>query len=174
MVGSGHIRYYSTSTSSTSVLLRVSDSEIYSGDPTDPASPFVSIMAAAGTASAADTNTSSATDATATGGTFTLLLFAAASTYADGLELLTLPAPTTPARLFETLEQRFPGIKKRVLSSAALTVNLEYVEMEVDREGNVLRAVMEEGQGEGGSKGDGEVVIRVGDEVAVVPPVSSG
>lgn len=60
-----------------------------------------------------------------------------------------------------------------MLSSAALTVNLEYVEMEVDAEGNVMRALMED-QGSGKGEGDKEVVIRVGDEVAVVPPVSSG
>lgn len=99
-------------------------------------------------------------------GTFTLLLFAAASTHANNTESLSLCAPTTLPALFDALEARFPGIKRRVLSSAAVTLNLEYVELEVDREGNVLRAPREDGKG--------EVVIRAGDEVGIVPPVSSG
>lgn len=140
-------------------------------------------MAAAAAATSVNTTAITPTTTTTTTGetrtsggtgTFTLLLFASASTYADNLESLTLPAPTTPAALFDALEHRFPGIKKRVLSSAALTVNLEYVEMEVDGEGNVLRAVMEDQELGGDGKGDKEVVIREGDEVAVVPPVSSG
>jgi molybdopterin converting factor small subunit len=57
------------------------------------------------------------------------------------------------------------------LRSAAVTVNLEYVDFEVDGEGNVVKVVGVEGR-EG--EGDGEVVIRQGDEVGIVPPVSSG
>ena len=103
-------------------------------------------------------------DQTQQKGSFTLLLFAAASTY-TGTDSLALPAPMTLQQLFDTLEGRYQGIKKKVLSSAAVTVNLEYVEFEVDGEGNVVSVR------EGGSDG---VVIKAGDEVGIIPPVSSG
>lgn len=67
-----------------------------------------------------------------------------------------------------------------MLSSAAVTVNLEYVEVEVDREGEFVGKEMGKGgQQQGGEQGAGEAeggqtVIRAGDEVAIVPPVSSG
>lgn len=95
-------------------------------------------------------------------GTFTLLMFAAASTY-TGTDTLQLKAPMALQQLFDTLEGRYSGIKKKVLRSAAVTVNLEYVEFEVDGEGNLV-------EGEGGA----EVVIKAGDEVGIIPPVSSG
>lgn len=108
-------------------------------------------------------------------GSFALLLFAAASTY-TGTDNLTLPAPMTLKQLFDTLEKSFPGIKKKVLRSSAVTVNLEYVEFEVDEEGNIVsvegRAA---GGGEEGDDGDGgAVAIKKGDEVGIIPPVSSG
>ncbi len=59
--------------------------------------------------------------------------------------------------LFGVLEKLYPGITKAVLDSCAVTVNLEYVDVE------------EEGSGE-----EAGVVINVGDEVAIIPPVSSG
>ena len=59
--------------------------------------------------------------------------------------------------LFGALETRYPGIGKAVLRSCAVTVNLDYVDVE------------EEDSGE--KRG---VVINVGDEVAIIPPVSSG
>ncbi len=70
-------------------------------------------------------------------------------------------------QLFETLEGRYPGIKRKVLKSSAVTVNLEYVELEVDGEGNMLEGGKSAGEG-------GEVVIGKGDEVGIIPPVSSG
>ncbi|EXJ59474.1 uncharacterized protein A1O5_12099 [Cladophialophora psammophila CBS 110553] len=119
--------------------------------------------------------TATATDreeGTGTGtGTFTLLLFAAASTFTGGLETLHLRAPTTLRDLFRTLETRFPGISHAVLRSAAVTVNLEYVDFDPDEvEGG------DERDGErasGGGEGLG-LVINPGDEVGIIPPVSSG
>ena len=59
--------------------------------------------------------------------------------------------------LFAVLEKQYPGITKAVLDSCAVTVNLEYVD--VEEEGGVE---------------EGGVVVNVGDEVAIIPPVSSG
>ena len=63
----------------------------------------------------------------------------------------TLPAPLKLVDLFPTLEKKYPGITHKVLNSAAITVNLEYMDLE-----------------------DLTVVINEGDEVAIIPPVSSG
>ena len=87
-------------------------------------------------------------------GTFTLLLFAAAQTYA-GTSSLSLPAPMPLSQLFPALEARFAGITQKVLGSCAVSLNLEYVDVP-----------------EEGSKDD--TVIQVGDEVGIIPPVSSG
>ena len=54
--------------------------------------------------------------------------------------------------LFDFLEGKYPGIKKSVLSSCAATVNLEYVDVD-DAAG---------------------MIIKEGDEVGIIPPVSSG
>ncbi|KAK0822266.1 hypothetical protein LTR03_018256, partial [Friedmanniomyces endolithicus] len=59
--------------------------------------------------------------------------------------------------LYNAVEKKYPGIQEKVLSSSALTVNLDYVDVE------------EESQ-----KDEGGLVIQAGDEVAVIPPVSSG
>ena len=86
-------------------------------------------------------------------GHFSILYFAAASSFtAKGSEHL--PAPLPVRKLFSKLEERYPGIREKVLSSCAVTVNLEYVDMDEDDE-----------QG---------AVIGEGDEVAIIPPVSSG
>lgn len=63
----------------------------------------------------------------------------------------TFPAPLPVGKLFETLEGRYAGIREKVLGTAMVTVNLDYVDLE-----------------------DGSVVIQSGDEVAIIPPVSSG
>ncbi|KIW54718.1 hypothetical protein PV05_07060 [Exophiala xenobiotica] len=101
-------------------------------------------------------------------GTFTLLLFASASTY-TGIETLTLPAPTTLRELFRLLEGKFPGITDKVLKSSAVTVNLEYVDSfePEDLGKEELRRQGEDGEGL-------DTVIRQGDEVGIIPPVSSG
>lgn len=83
---------------------------------------------------------------------FKLLYFAAATNYTKrNSESLT--APTTVAELFNLLDQKYPGIRDGVLAGSMLTINLEYVDLE----------------------GDGmNTVIKSGDEVAIIPPVSSG
>jgi molybdopterin synthase sulfur carrier subunit len=87
-------------------------------------------------------------------GQFTLLYFAAASTYtAKATEHL--PAPLEASNLFVKLEQLYPGIQEKVLSSCAVTVNLEYVDLDDDETRRGL-------------------IIKEGDEVAIIPPVSSG
>lgn len=90
-------------------------------------------------------------------GHFNLLYFASASTYTrKGSEHI--PAPLEASKLFEVLEEKYPGIRSKILNSCAVTINLDYVDVEGD---------------------DGETpkvakVIQEGDEVAIIPPVSSG
>ena len=83
-------------------------------------------------------------------GHFKILYFASATTLTR-MSSETLPAPLKLAELFPALEKKYPGITHKVLDSAAITVNLEYMDSE-----------------------DETVVINEGDEVAVIPPVSSG
>lgn len=80
-----------------------------------------------------------------------LLLFFAASRTCAGREKDILPAPMTMAALRKHLGQQYPGMEA-ILEASALTINLEYVD---EDEGS-------------------EVVIKGGDEVAIIPPVSSG
>lgn len=88
-------------------------------------------------------------------GSFTLLYFASASSY-TGKDSDSFQAPVPLSGLFELLETKYPGIKAKILDSCLVTVNLEYVD------------VPESGSGEGG------ITINAGDEVAIIPPVSSG
>jgi molybdopterin converting factor small subunit len=88
-------------------------------------------------------------------GQFSILYFAAASTF-TGKSSEHLPAPVRARDLFAMLEERYPGIKTKVLSSCALTVNLDYVDVD-----------------EAGAE-DADMQIGEGDEVAIIPPVSSG
>lgn len=85
-------------------------------------------------------------------GHFSILYFAAASTF-TGKTSEHLAAPVQARDLFALLEERYPGIKDKVLSSCALTINLEYVDVNEE---------------------DADRRISEGDEVAVIPPVSSG
>lgn len=84
-------------------------------------------------------------------GHFTILYFAAASSLTKR-EHEHLPAPLRTCALYDELEKRYPGITEKVLSSSALTVNLDYVDVE----------------------DAGESTINERDEVAIIPPVSSG
>ena len=87
-------------------------------------------------------------------GSFGMLYFAAAATYTRKATEH-LPAPLPISKLFDILESRYPGIKQKVLGSCAVTVNLDYVDVEEDG-----RAP--------------DLMINEGDEVAIIPPVSSG
>jgi molybdopterin converting factor small subunit len=90
---------------------------------------------------------------------FTIHYFAAASTYTTkNTELL--PAPLRLADLFPELERRYPGIREKVLISCAVSLNGGYVDQNES--------------GDSGLGGEGDVVIGDGDEVAIIPPVSSG
>ena len=82
-------------------------------------------------------------------GNATVLYFASVADFA-ARESEDLPAPLPLGKLFDVLEERHPGMRD-LLGSCLVTVNLEYVDL---------------------AAGDG--VIEVGDEVAVIPPVSSG
>jgi molybdopterin converting factor small subunit len=79
---------------------------------------------------------------------FTLLLFGPAATY-TGSTSLQLQTPMNLKELNEKLETMFPGIQEKVLEGSMMTVNLEYVE-------------------------GLEMQLKEGDEVAIIPPVSSG
>ncbi|KAK4160916.1 hypothetical protein QBC43DRAFT_324482 [Cladorrhinum sp. PSN259] len=90
--------------------------------------------------------------AAAEAGQFNILYFASASSYTlKNTE--SLPAPLPLSKLFGLLEERYKGIKENVLESGLVTVNLTYVDVEAEGE---------------------DMVIKEGDEVAIIPPVSSG
>ncbi|KAJ4991238.1 ThiS family protein [Stagonosporopsis vannaccii] len=83
---------------------------------------------------------------------FTILYFAAASTF-TGKIAEHLPAPLRVRDLFTKLDHAYPGFQHKVLSSCAVTLNLEYIDLDDT---------------------DAEQKINAGDEVAIIPPVSSG
>ncbi|KAH7034836.1 uncharacterized protein B0I36DRAFT_360306 [Microdochium trichocladiopsis] len=93
-------------------------------------------------------------------GHFNVLYFASAGSF-TAKEYEAFPAPLELSKLFDVLEERYNGIRDRILSSCLVTVNLEYVDIP-----------------EGSNTSEGEsiapVVIKEGDEVAIIPPVSSG
>lgn len=80
---------------------------------------------------------------------FKVIYFASAHSYTSK-EAETLQAPLLLSELFDKLEERYAGMKSKVLESCLVTVNLEYVDV------------------------DSDFVIKEGDEVAIIPPVSSG
>lgn len=94
--------------------------------------------------------------ASSTEGTFTILYFAGASSYTSK-ESESLPAPLPISELFEILEAKYGGITAKVLESCLVTINLEYVDASYGSNGAVSQDV-----------------IKNGDEVAIIPPVSSG
>lgn len=89
-------------------------------------------------------------------GQFTVLYFASAASLTRKASE-ELPAPLSVGDLYKHLEKSYPGIKERVLGSCLFTINLQYVDIE------------EEGSDAASSK-----MINEGDEVAIIPPVSSG
>ncbi|QKX55057.1 uncharacterized protein TRUGW13939_02149 [Talaromyces rugulosus] len=72
-----------------------------------------------------------------------------------------LPAPLPLADLFPLLEAKYPGITQRVLKSCSVSVGLDYVDVP-------------EENGENGEESGVVVMIQAGDEVGIIPPVSSG
>ena len=82
-----------------------------------------------------------------------LLYFAAARSY-TGKQLDFLKAPFAIKSLYDHLEKLYPGIRKHILDSCALTINEEYIEKDDEDSGSRM--------------------IYEGDEVAIIPPVSSG
>ncbi|CAI7596684.1 unnamed protein product [Penicillium glandicola] len=82
--------------------------------------------------------------------TFTIHYFATASQYTSK-NTESLPAPLKLSALFSELEQRYPGIVDKVLSTCGVSLDGEYVDVEED----------------------GEVLIQAGGEVAVIPPMSA-
>ncbi|EPS31016.1 hypothetical protein PDE_05970 [Penicillium oxalicum 114-2] len=63
-----------------------------------------------------------------------------------------LPAPLPLSKLYPLLEDRYPGIRTKVLASCGISLQNEYVDVEEDA----------------------DRVIQAGEEVAIIPPVSSG
>ena len=88
-------------------------------------------------------------------GTFTVLYFASAAAF-TGKDSDTLNAPLPLVGLSDVLEERYPGIKRVILVSAAVTVNMLYVDVVEDSGGETRQIILE------------------GDEVGIIPPVSSG
>jgi molybdopterin synthase sulfur carrier subunit len=87
-------------------------------------------------------------------GHFNILYFASASSY-TGKPHESLPAPFPLKKLFGLLEEMYDGIKDKVLESCLVTINFSYVEVPSEEDSD-------------------ETMIRDGDEVAIIPPVSSG
>ena len=89
-------------------------------------------------------------------GHFTILYFAAAGSITQRTQEH-LPAPMTMGELFGHLDETYPGMKDKVITSSAVTINLDYVDID-----------------ETGPDRGLETKIGDGDEVAIIPPVSSG
>ncbi|KAF7540830.1 hypothetical protein G7054_g1079 [Neopestalotiopsis clavispora] len=88
-------------------------------------------------------------------GHFNVLYFAIARSF-TAKEFESYPAPLSISKLFDTLETRHAGIKAKILDSSLVTINLNYVDMPDN------------------SDNPNQLVIKEGDEVAIIPPVSSG
>lgn len=89
-------------------------------------------------------------------GHFTVLYFAAASSH-TGRNHDFLPAPLKITELYDALDKKHPEFRQKVLESAAVTVNLEYADLDEET-----------------TKGEACMVLQAGDEVGIIPPVSSG
>ncbi|KAJ5810673.1 Molybdopterin synthase sulfur carrier subunit [Penicillium pulvis] len=84
-------------------------------------------------------------------GTFTIHYFATASQFTTK-NTESLPAPLPLAQLSPLLEERYPGIREKILVSCGVSLDGEYVDVEEDA----------------------QAIIQAGAEVAIIPPVSSG
>jgi molybdopterin synthase sulfur carrier subunit len=94
------------------------------------------------------------TSAKAPPGHFKILYFGPAENHTSKATE-NLPAPLPIAKLFTTLEEKYGGIRTNLLESCLITVNLKYVDIPEN-------------------ENDEGMVILEGDEVAIIPPVSSG
>jgi len=92
-------------------------------------------------------------------GHFNILYFASAGSFTSK-QVESLPAPLPLSKLFETLEEKYEGIRAKVLDHSLVTINLNYVDMP--------------GSDEDDEEDKEPVIIKEGDEVAIIPPVSSG
>ncbi|KAL5337443.1 hypothetical protein BJX70DRAFT_389226 [Aspergillus crustosus] len=95
---------------------------------------------------------------------FQIHYFSTASSYTNK-PTERLPAPLPLSKLFSVLEEKYPGIREKVLRSCSVAVGDEYVDVDVDDEVEV--------EGNGNGNGVGRVILE-GEEVAIIPPVSSG
>lgn len=84
-------------------------------------------------------------------GTFKILYFSSATTHTKK-DSEFLSAPLALGKLFDVLDEKYPGIRSIVLGSCMVTVNLNYADLEDEP----------------------EMELKEGDEVAIIPPVSSG
>ncbi|KAB8207293.1 hypothetical protein BDV34DRAFT_192033 [Aspergillus parasiticus] len=100
-------------------------------------------------------------------GTFQVHYFASASSYTNR-QSESLPAPLPLAKLFDVLESKYPGIEAKVLTSCGVSVNVEYVDVEEEK------AKLHDMEAAQGGQISDLVIIKEGDEVAIIPPVSSG
>jgi molybdopterin converting factor small subunit len=100
--------------------------------------------------------------------TFQIYYFASASSYTKK-DTEALPAPLPLSDLFVVLESRYPGIREKVLRSSAVSLGLEYVDVEEAERVNL------KSEGNNNKLKEGPVImIKAGDEVGIIPPVSSG
>lgn len=113
------------------------------------------------------TNTTTTTNNTTKTGTFQIHYFASAASYTKKVTE-SLPAPLPLGQLFRLLEDRYPGIRESVLRSCSVSLGLEYVDVEDEDQGQG------QGQDENENANNNGIVIQVGDEVGIIPPVSSG
>lgn len=88
-------------------------------------------------------------------GHFTILYFASAGSFTSKSSEC-LPAPLPLSQLFDFLEARYEGIKTKILDNSMVAINLEYVNPQTEVDNGC------------------EITINNGDEVAIIPPVSSG
>lgn len=98
--------------------------------------------------------TSTASFPSNSAGNFQIHYFSIASSYTKKTTE-SLPAPLSLRQLFGLLEEMYPGIREKILSSCGVSLGMEYVDLDRDDVGE-------------------DVVIRDGDEVGIIPPVSSG
>ncbi|KAM5356209.1 hypothetical protein ACJ41O_002855 [Fusarium nematophilum] len=87
-------------------------------------------------------------------GHFNVLYFATASSHTKK-DHEAFPAIMSLQTLFRELESRYPGMKAKILDSCLVTVNLDYVDVSSE-------------------EGADDITIQEADEVAIIPPVSSG